>query len=74
MATYDNTPWRPKTEIEENPINLSKDAAKAIIPELDRHLASFFVLFHQYQKHHHLLLHLLRPVKDLYWKKKLHLL
>ena len=52
MATYDNTPWRPKTEIEENPINLSKDAAKAIIPELDRHLASFFVLFHQYQKHH----------------------
>tara|TARA_E500000318_G_scaffold102169_1_gene106284 strand:- start:54 stop:611 length:558 start_codon:yes stop_codon:yes gene_type:complete len=50
--SYSSTPWRPASEIEENPINLAEDAAKAIIPELDRHLATFFVLFHQYQKHH----------------------
>lgn len=47
-----NQPWRPQTEIEDNPIQLSKTAAEQIIPELDRHLAAFFVLFHQYQKHH----------------------
>lgn len=47
-----NSPWRPRNEIEENPICLAKDSAEQIIPLLDRHLASFFVLFHQYQKHH----------------------
>lgn len=47
-----NTPWRSPDFIEENPINLPEEAAKKIIPELDAHLASFFVLFHQYQKHH----------------------
>lgn len=46
------TPWRTADEIEDNPINLPRDAARKIIPELDAHLASFFVLFHQYQKHH----------------------
>ena len=46
------TPWRPASEIEENPIGLPRDAVRAIIPPLDEHLASFFVLFHQYQKHH----------------------
>ncbi len=46
------TPWRPQSEIEDNPINLPREAAEKIIPELDRHLSSFFVLFHQYQKHH----------------------
>ncbi len=45
-------PWRPATEIEDNPINLPKDAVREIIPQLDEHLAAFFVLFHQYQKHH----------------------
>jgi len=47
-----NTPWRPHSEIEDNPVRLPKAAAEKIIPELDRHLAAFFVLFHQYQKHH----------------------
>jgi len=47
-----NTPWRTADEIEENPIKLPAPAAKKIIPELDKHLATFFVLFHQYQKHH----------------------
>ncbi|MEQ8316614.1 MAG: DNA starvation/stationary phase protection protein DpsA [Phycisphaerales bacterium] len=46
------TPWRDPDFIEENPINLPEESAKQIIPELDAHLASFFVLFHQYQKHH----------------------
>jgi starvation-inducible DNA-binding protein len=53
MTSIPNTaPWRPADEIETNPIGLSTDAARAIVPELDRHLASLFVLFHQYQKHH----------------------
>ena len=46
------TPWRSPDEIEQNPINLPVEAAKKIVPEMDAHLASFFVLFHQYQKHH----------------------
>ena len=45
-------PWRPASEIEDNPIRLPRAAAEKIIPELDRHLAALFVLFHQYQKHH----------------------
>lgn len=52
MSTRNPKPWRPADEIEDNPINLPKSAATKIVPELDRHLASFFVLFHQYQKHH----------------------
>jgi len=54
MTTADtsSSPWRQASEIEENPINISRETAKKIIPQLDEHLASFFVLFHQYQKHH----------------------
>jgi DNA-binding ferritin-like protein len=47
-----NTPWRSPSELEENPINLDREAAKEIAPELDTHLASLFTIFHQYQKHH----------------------
>lgn len=47
-----NTPWRPADEIEDNPVGLPKEAARTISRELDRHLAAFFVLFHQYLKHH----------------------
>ena len=50
--TATKTAWRPANEIEENPIKLPRSAASEIIPHLDRHLSSFFVLFHQYQKHH----------------------
>jgi DNA-binding ferritin-like protein len=46
------TPFRPKDTIEANPIGLSRDIVGKLIPELDRHIASLFVLFHQYQKHH----------------------
>ena len=48
----EQNPWREHSEIEGNPIHLGRSAAEAINPELDRHLASLFVLFHQYQKHH----------------------
>ena len=40
------------TDVEENPIGLSKAAAEQIAAHLDEHVASLFVLFHQYQKHH----------------------
>ncbi|MGF1504606.1 MAG: DNA starvation/stationary phase protection protein [Chloroflexi bacterium] len=46
------TPRVEKGTIEPNPINLSEDAVHALVPELDAHLASLFVMFHQYQKHH----------------------
>jgi|SRR3990172_177785 len=45
-------PWKAKSTIEANPIGLSNDVTAKLLPELDRHLASLFVLFHQYQKHH----------------------
>ena len=45
-------PWKPQTTIEDNPIGLPKDVAEQIAPHLDEHVASLFVQFHQYQKHH----------------------
>ncbi|MBW7907096.1 MAG: DNA starvation/stationary phase protection protein [Phycisphaerae bacterium] len=45
-------PWKPKDHVESNPIHLPKEAVSKLLPQLDRHLASLFVLFHQYQKHH----------------------
>ncbi len=45
-------PWKEKGRIEDNPIGLSKEATSKLVPELDRHQASLFLLFHQYQKHH----------------------
>ena len=46
------TPWKSKDTIEDNPIGLSRDVVEKLVPDLDTHLASLFVLFHQYQKHH----------------------
>ena len=46
------TVWKPRTELESNPIGLDRDVVASIAPHLDRHVASLFVLFHQYQKHH----------------------
>lgn len=43
---------RKKDTVEANPIGLPKDTAKKIGEQLDHHVASMFVLFHQYQKHH----------------------
>lgn len=45
-------PERKPDHVEENPIGLDHDEAIAIARELNRHQASMFVLFHQYQKHH----------------------
>jgi DNA-binding ferritin-like protein len=46
------TIWKPHSELESNPIGLSRDVVTAIAPQLDQHVASLFTLFHQYQKHH----------------------
>lgn len=43
---------REKSHIEDNPIGLEDDVVRQIIPALDKHVSSMFVLFHQYQKHH----------------------
>lgn len=45
-------PFRPAGSVEDNPIGLPKDYVKKILPHLDAQIASLFVLFHQYQKHH----------------------
>jgi len=45
-------PWKSKESLEDNPIGLSREVTAKIVPQLDRQLASLFVLFHQYQKHH----------------------
>jgi len=45
-------PWKSKATIEENPVGLPREVASKLVPELDRHLASLFTLFHQVQKHH----------------------
>jgi starvation-inducible DNA-binding protein len=45
-------PFRAYGTIEDNPIGLPRELVAKLIPELDKHVASLFVLFHQYQKHH----------------------
>jgi len=53
MNMYDNNNLlREKKEYEGNPVGLSKDTALRMAEELDRHLASLKVLYHQYHKHH----------------------
>lgn len=38
--------------VEESPIGFSKETVNKILPQLDAHVSSLFMLFHQYQKHH----------------------
>lgn len=45
-------PLKAPGSIEPNPIGLGGDAVGKVAPQLDRHVASLFTLFHQYQKHH----------------------
>lgn len=45
-------PDRSPEQTEENVIGLLHESAIATAQELNRHQASLFVLFHQYQKHH----------------------
>ena len=43
---------REKSEYEGNPVGLKKETALKMAAELDRHLASFIILYNQYHKHH----------------------
>lgn len=45
-------PLRKLGEMEGNPVGLSPEACKELAAHLDRHLASYSVLYHQYHKHH----------------------
>ena len=52
-ATTDfGEPWRAHAEIEGNPIGLTRETVEQLAPVLDRLQASFWVLYHQYHKHH----------------------
>lgn len=51
-AQMRSEPLRKPGEYEGNPVGLSEEACVAIGPELDRHLAAYAVLYHQYHKHH----------------------
>ena len=50
------TRLRKLGEIEGNPVGLDKKACAEVAKHLDRHLASFNVLYHQYHKHHWLVM------------------
>ncbi len=45
-------PWREQTLIEDNPIRLDEKAVESMLPDLDALQASFWVMYHQYHKHH----------------------
>lgn len=45
-------PWRPQSELESNPIGLPRDVCETVIKHLDRHLGALYVMWHQYRKHH----------------------
>lgn len=43
---------RQPDEVSDNPIKLKQEAAQKMIAALNQDVASLFMLFHQYQKHH----------------------
>ncbi len=45
-------PIRQRGEIEGNPVGLSREACERLVPQMDRHLASYNLLYNQYHKHH----------------------
>ena len=45
-------PWKEPGTLEGNPIGLERTATAKMVKELDAHLASVMVLYHQYLKHH----------------------
>jgi len=47
-----NEPLHPQDSYQGNPVGLEDATAKEMGRELDRHLASMWVLYHQYHKHH----------------------
>ena len=55
-ANMGQQPSRKQGELEDNPVGLSKDAARELVDDLDRHLASYSLMYHQYHKHHWLVI------------------
>lgn len=45
-------PWKEPGTVEGNPVGLDRAGTTKMIKELDAHLASLMVLYHQYLKHH----------------------
>ncbi|MEM6562391.1 MAG: DNA starvation/stationary phase protection protein [Planctomycetota bacterium] len=45
-------PLREQSDIEHNPVGLPKDVCESLSKQLDQHLASLYTLWHQYRKHH----------------------
>ena len=43
---------RDQKEYEGNPVGLSQEVAEEVAQHLDKHLASFITIYHQYHKHH----------------------
>ncbi|CAN5541132.1 DNA starvation/stationary phase protection protein DpsA [soil metagenome] len=54
--TIFNQPIREHGSIESNPVGLSKKSCQKLAGDLDRHLASYNVLYNQYHKHHWLVM------------------
>ena len=55
-ARMGRRPIRERGTIEGNPVGLSAESCKALSADLDRHLATYAVLYHQYHKHHWLVM------------------
>lgn len=51
-ANMGSDPLHTVDENEGNPVGLDDDGAKAIAKDFDAHLATYGVLYHQYHKHH----------------------
>ena len=49
-------PLRRVGEVEGNPVGLDRETCKLLAGQLDRHLATYAVLYHQYHKHHWLVM------------------
>ena len=55
MAHMGVEPMRAQGEMEGNPVGLDPEGCRELSQQLDRHLAAYSVLYHQYHKHHWLL-------------------
>lgn len=55
-AEMPREPLRRVGEIEGNPVGLDAETCRLLAGQLDRHLATYAVLYHQYHKHHWLVI------------------
>ena len=51
-ADMGRAPLRKKGTFDGNPVGLTQAACEALAGDLDQHLASYSILYHQYHKHH----------------------